>query len=78
MSARDAIANPYVGPRSIAHGEPLYGRDLELAELQDIVISQRLVLLYSPSGAGKSSLIEAGLRAQLVERGFFLPPTVRV
>ncbi|MGH2614592.1 MAG: hypothetical protein ACRDJC_05095, partial [Thermomicrobiales bacterium] len=52
-------ANPYVGPRPFGKSDPLYGRDREVRELRDLLISQRIVVFYSPSGAGKTSLIEA-------------------
>ena len=71
-------ANPYVGPRAFRYGEALYGRDREITDLRDLIISERIVLLYSPSGAGKSSLVEAGLRIALGERGFTVLPTIRV
>jgi hypothetical protein len=70
--------NPYVGPRSFAYGERLYGRDREVAELSDQIVAQRVVLLYSPSGAGKSSLLEASLRPQLERFDFRVMPTIRV
>lgn len=70
--------NPYVGPRSIRCGEQIYGRDHEIEELRDVLIAERIVLLYSPSGAGKSSLLEAGLRPELAERDFRVLPTIRV
>lgn len=72
------LVNPYVGPRSFAYGERLYGRDRELAELSDVLIAQRIVLLYSPSGAGKSSLLEAALRPKLEQFDFQVLPTIRV
>ena len=50
--------NPYVGPRSFRRGDPLYGRTAECNDLRDLVVSERIVLVYSPSGAGKSSLLE--------------------
>ena len=57
--------NPYVGPRSIGGvdhpNEKIYGREREIADLMDLLIADRVVLLYSPSGAGKSSLLQAGL-----------------
>lgn len=77
-SAVNPRPNPYVGPRSIEAGEPLYGRDRELDEVLNVLISRRIVLLYSPSGAGKSSLLEAGLRGQLEARGYRVAPTVRI
>ncbi len=71
-------ANPYVGPRPLRFGEHLHGRARELDRLCDAVVADRVVLLYSPSGAGKSSLLEAGLRPALGAKGFFVAPTIRV
>ena len=42
----------------------------KLRDLLDLLIAERIVLLYSPSGAGKSSLIHAGLIPRLREVGF--------
>jgi len=71
MIGRDAVAgmpaNPFVGPRPIEKDQPLFGRDLEIAQLYDLLCSERIVLLYSPSGAGKSSLIQAGLIPRLAQ-----------
>ncbi len=74
----DDSDNPYVGPRSFRPGEVLHGRDRELLDLRDILLAQRIVLLYSPSGAGKSSLVEAGLRPLLATHGLTVLPTMRV
>ncbi|MEP7336270.1 MAG: hypothetical protein ABI977_00770 [Acidobacteriota bacterium] len=73
-----AAENPYVGPRSFKTGEKMYGRDRELRDLLDLLIAERIVLLYSPSGAGKSSLIQAGLIEQLRREGFRPLPVMRV
>jgi hypothetical protein len=70
--------NPYVGPRSFKIGELLYGRDREKRDLLDLLIAQRIVLLHSPSGAGKSSLINAGLIQNLQEERFRVLPVARV
>ena len=70
--------NPYVGPRSFETGETLYGRDRELQDLLDLLIAERIVLLYSPSGAGKSSLIHAGLVPRLRQVGYHVLPVIRV
>jgi MoxR-like ATPase len=51
--------NAYVGPRPFPPDRQLYGRDRELLALTNRLLSERLVLLYSPSGAGKTSLIRA-------------------
>ncbi len=53
--------NPYVGPRPFEPGETLYGREAEINELYYLWKAERIVLLHSPSGAGKSSLLQAGL-----------------
>ena len=70
--------NPYAGPRSLQQGEPIYGRGREINELRGAILSERIVLLYSQSGAGKTSLIEAGLRPEFERRRFKVLPTVRV
>ncbi len=70
--------NPFVGPRSFRTGETLYGRDRELNELLDLLIAERIVLLYAPSGAGKSSLVQAALVPRLGEEGFRVLPVMRV
>jgi hypothetical protein len=71
-------AGPYVGPRPFEAGQPIYGRDRELVELLELLIAQRIVLFYSPSGAGKTSLIQAALIPALEEEGFRVRPIVRV
>lgn len=70
--------NPYVGPRAFQTGEKLYGRDREVRELLDLLIAERIVLLHSPSGAGKSSLVQAGLLPALEEEEFEILPPIRV
>ncbi len=62
--------NPFVGPRSFQANETLYGRDKEVADLVDLIVSERIVLLFSPSGAGKSSLIQAALLPALIADDF--------
>jgi WD40 repeat protein len=57
--------NPYVGPAANAQGTRLYGRDTETRDLYRLLMTERIVLLYSPPGAGKTALIEAGLLPQL-------------
>ena len=72
------MENPFIGPRSFRCGETLYGRAQDSQELLDRLISERIVLLFAPSGAGKSSLIEAKLRPGLVEEGLDVLPTMRL
>ena len=72
------LPTPYPGPRSFQRGEVLYGRERETVELLDLLIAERIVLLYSPSGAGKSSLLQAALIPELEREGFHVYPTMRV
>jgi|GEM_PF-1377436 len=69
--------NPYPGPRSFQPGEKLYGRQRETWELLDLLIAKRIVLLYSPSGAGKTSLIQAALIPELKKEGYRVLPIMR-
>ncbi len=71
-------ANPYVGPRPFPRGQRLYGRDRELRELFDLLVARRIVLLHSPSGAGKSSLVQAALIPRLKRKRFDVWRTVRL
>ena len=74
------IANPYVGPRAFEEGEGarFFGRDRELAKLLNLLIARRLVLLHAPSGAGKTSLIQAALIPRLRDEGFVVRRSIRV
>ncbi len=71
-------SGPYVGPRPFRTGEPLFGRNQELEYLCRLVRPRRVVLLHSPSGAGKTSLLQAGLVPALDKEGFLPLPPVRV
>lgn len=70
--------NPYVGPRSIQFGEALYGRAAEAKELFHLLQARRIVVLHSPSGAGKSSLVQAGLIPLLQQARFDVWRPIRV
>jgi type II secretory pathway predicted ATPase ExeA len=69
--------NPFVGPRAFTRGETLYGRDREVLDLTDLVVGERIVLLYSPSGAGKTSLLQAALIPAFEQQEFVVPPVMR-
>src|SRR5512145_1359837 len=71
-------SNPYVGPRSFQRGEMLYGRDRETQRLFNLLLAERIVLLYSPSGAGKTSLINAALIPRLQAEDFHVWRPMRV
>lgn len=63
---------PYVGPAPIQAHEPFYGREDETAELVDRLLARRVVLLHAASGAGKTSLIQAGLLPTLADEGLMI------
>src|ERR1043166_290249 len=77
-SADQAGAEPFVGPRAYKIGEKLFGRDREVLQLLDLLIAERIVLLYSPSGAGKTSLVQAALVPALRHEEFAVPGVARV
>jgi formylglycine-generating enzyme required for sulfatase activity len=54
-----------------------FGRPREIAELRALVLAERLVVVYSRSGLGKTSLINAGLKEWLWAQGI-LPVPVRL
>ncbi|GAA0429987.1 hypothetical protein Acor_45600 [Acrocarpospora corrugata] len=59
--------NPYVGlqPFDADHAERFFGRSRESRELADLWCSNQLVILYGPSGIGKTSLLRAGALPRL-------------
>jgi hypothetical protein len=70
--------NPYRGPREFRREDRLPNRQREARELTDRVVADRVVLLHSPSGAGKTSLIEAAVVRELGAEGFCATPRLRV
>jgi hypothetical protein len=73
--------NPYVGPRTFAYEQRhlFFGREREARDLLARVLSERLLLFYAQSGAGKSSLLHTRLIPQLqAEKGFVVLPVGRV
>ena len=55
-----------------------HGRDQEVRKILNLLIGERVVLLHSASGAGKTSLINAALRPELEKEGFSVLPVMRV
>lgn len=72
--------NPYVGPVPFKSDqrEYFFGREEETETLLSLTISERVVLFYAQSGAGKSSLINAELIPRLKEKNYEVLPIVRV
>jgi tetratricopeptide (TPR) repeat protein len=71
---------PYVGPRPFERedSQHFFGRERESSELLSRVVAHPAVLLYSQSGAGKTSLLNASLIPMLEKEGFEVLPTARV
>ncbi len=79
LSSETQWRNPYVGPRPFRPGEAFYGRDRELSQLIDLLFADGFVLLQAPSGAGKTSLVQAGLVPRLLaEERFDVLPVARI
>src|SRR4051812_11533722 len=83
MSSTEAAAvsdGPYVGPRPFGreHSSLFFGRTREIEELFKLLLAERIVLLYSPSGAGKSSLLQAGVAPLLEAQQYTVLPVMRV
>lgn len=72
--------NPFVGPRSFERQDVnhFFGRKRETNIIVDLMIAERIVLLYSPSGAGKTSLLQAAVIPQLEQNFFQVLPIIRV
>src|SRR6267142_1425662 len=72
--------SPYPGPRPFERGDEgnFFGQLEESSELGYLVTAHPTVLLYAQSGAGKTSLLNAGLKPIFKERGFDVLPPARV
>lgn len=47
------------------------GRDREIRELYNLILSETTIVLFAKSGVGKSSLLHAGLFPRLKENGYY-------
>jgi hypothetical protein len=86
-AARDSLRpgdeNPFVGPRpfsrSTADRNVFFGRESEVDELAAFTLAHRVILVYAESGAGKTSLVNAGLIPAIeAEFKFQVLPLARV
>jgi hypothetical protein len=78
-AARSAPAEPYRSLKAFRFADAgiLAARDREIERLIRLVTMYRGVLLYGESGAGKSSVVNAGVLPRLTEEGFW-PHRIRV
>ncbi|MFY0539845.1 hypothetical protein [Nannocystis pusilla] len=80
MSApKSGPQSPFPGPRPYEAGERdrFHGRAGERRDLAALVVANRLTVLYGPTGAGKTSLLAAGLVPELERAGFMVMPLAR-
>ena len=63
------VGSPYIGPRpfTLAEADRFFGRRTEISALRALLYANRVVVLHAPSGAGKTSLVTAGLIPTLDE-----------
>jgi hypothetical protein len=79
-TANTTTEAPYLGPRPFERDDRsvFFGRNAEVRELLSLVVAHRVVLLYAASGAGKTSLLNAGLIPLLEAESFELLPPARL
>ncbi len=72
--------NPYVGPAAFSTRQKdlFFGREREAKKLLSLISSTNVALFYAPSGAGKSSLLNARLIPALQEKKVDVLPVARV
>jgi WD40 repeat protein len=70
---------PYVGPRPYEKEDEIlfFGRSQEISDLSSLIVAHGEVLVYAQSGAGKTSLLNAGVIPQLDKKGFEILPIAR-
>ena len=61
----------FLDPYGREDREVFFGRDKETDELYDALSGVKHLLIYGPSGAGKTSLVECGLRNQFSDADWF-------
>lgn len=72
--------SPYVGPRPFEsqHREIFFGRKRETNEIVSLSSSHRVIVLFAQSGAGKTSLINAGVIPALEEKEIDVLPITKI
>ena len=80
MSGNPESLPPFIGPRPFGISDRdrglFFGRHREAHEISSLLLANKLILLYAESGAGKTSLFNAGVRP-LVNDEFDILPTAR-
>ncbi|WP_327638313.1 ATP-binding protein [Kribbella sp. NBC_00482] len=72
------MKKPFVGLRPFRKGENglFFGRDRDIAILQNLIRAVPVLVVYAPSGTGKSSLLNAGVLPAIEQDPFLLPVVV--
>lgn len=82
LNGADPHNSPYVGPQPFPpeRAGDFFGRNAEVEDLMRLLSGARtrVVILYSPSGAGKTSLLNTALRTALLNNGHHVLPVARV
>ncbi len=67
MTSSGRGSHPFVGPQPFLRDDAakFFGREREAEELTRLWLSHRLTVLHGPSGAGKTSLVSAGVLPRL-------------
>lgn len=69
--------NPWHGLQSYQEGDILYGRNSDIRELAQQVLSSECTLLFGKSGIGKSSILNAGV-IPAARRNGYVPVLIRL
>lgn len=74
------LKNPYIGPRTFLReeGELFFGRDREGRDIGALITSDRLVVFYAQSGAGKSSVVNTRVIPDMENNRYEVLPVGRV
>ena len=80
MTTKSRGKEPFVGPRpfELHHRDIFFGRDKEINDIVSLTISHRVLVLFAQSGAGKTSLLNAGVIPSLINEDFDILPIARV
>jgi hypothetical protein len=60
---------PGAQPFSVSQENIFFGRDKDVEDFYELLTLEELIVLYSKSGLGKSSLLNAGVKPKLAEEG---------
>ncbi|MEL6652277.1 MAG: SUMF1/EgtB/PvdO family nonheme iron enzyme, partial [Bacteroidota bacterium] len=77
MDTYSIFRYPGVRPFLSQERQLFFGRKSDIEVLTHFILQERLVVLFAPSGVGKSSILNAGVVPRLIENGDFTVLNVR-